>query len=149
MSNAHASYPGDLARPTDVLRLADEYRRAAGALVELGRRGDPLSRAPYRHAAIHAIELYLNALLLHAGHAPAAVRRLQHDFSARADLSIRSGLALRKRTATHLKTMAASREHLVTRYGPELTSTLSQLNRLAATLEEVATKVRGVLTATV
>lgn len=37
---------------------------------------------------------------------------------------------------------ASSREYLITRYGPELASTLSQINRLSATLEEVATKVR-------
>ena len=37
--------------------------------------------------------------------------------------------------------IASTREYLVTRYGPELTSTLAQLNRLAATLDEVASKV--------
>lgn len=37
--------------------------------------------------------------------------------------------------------IASTREYLITRYGPELTSTLAQLNRLAATLDEVATKV--------
>ena len=40
------------------------------------------------------------------------------------------------------ETIASTREYLVTRYGPELTSTLAQLNRLAATLDEVAVKVR-------
>ena len=37
--------------------------------------------------------------------------------------------------------IATTREYLVTRYGPELTSSLAQLTRLAATLDEVATKV--------
>jgi hypothetical protein len=111
------------------------------ALAELGAGGDPLSRAPYRIAAIHAIELYLNALLLRAGHTPSVIRGLQHDFSARADLTITCGLLFRRRTAEHLKMIASTRESLVTRYGPELTSTLAQLNRLAATLDEVATKV--------
>jgi hypothetical protein len=130
-----------LATPEDVLRLADSYRHAALALAGLGTRGDPVSRAPYRNAAIHAIELYLNALLLRAGRAPSLIRGLQHDFSARADLAITCGLLLRRRTAEHLRMIASTREYLVTRYGPELTSTLAQLNRLAATLDEVATKV--------
>ena len=108
---------------------------------DFGTRGDPASRAPYRNAAIHAIELYLNALLLRAGHPPSLIRGLRHDFSARADLAITCGLLFRRRTAAHLRMIAATREHLVTRYGPELTSTLTQLNRLAATLDEIATKV--------
>jgi hypothetical protein len=86
--------------------------------------------------------LYFNALLLHLGKEPSSVRGLQHDLAARAELAIESGLVLRKRTTAHLKAMAVSREYLVTRYGPELTSTLSQVNRLAATLDEVAAKVR-------
>ena len=141
MSEDRTSYPGDLAAPAEVLKLAEEYRRAALVIANLGRRGEPLSRAPYRLTAIHAVELYLNAHLLHVGHAPARVRGLQHDLAARAELSVQSGLLLRKRTASHLKVMASSREYLVTRYGPELTSSLSQVNRLAATLDEVATKV--------
>ena len=131
-----------MATPEEILRLAESYRLAALALAELGRRGDPMSRAPYRYAAVHAIELYLNALLLRAGHAPSRIRGLHHDFSARADLAITCGLLFRKRTAKHLKMIASTREYLVTRYGPELTSTLAQLNRLAATLDEVAVKVR-------
>jgi hypothetical protein len=61
--------------------------------------------------------------------------------AARTDLAISGGLHLRKRTATHLHAMAESREYLVTRYGPEMTTTVSQINRLTATLDEVASKV--------
>jgi hypothetical protein len=145
MSNACNPYPGESAEPGEILRLADSYREAALALAELGTRGDPVSRAPYRNAAIHAIELYLNALLLRAGHAPSLLRGLRHDFSARADLAMTCGLLLRRRTAGLLRMIASTREYLVTRYGPELTSTLAQLNRLAATLDEVATKVHSVM----
>jgi hypothetical protein len=141
MSDARSSYPSELATPEEVLRLADSYRQAALALAELGTRGDPVSRAPYRIAAIHAIELYLNALLLRAGHAPSLIRGLKHDFSARADLAITCGLLFPRRTGAHLRMIASTREYLVTRYGPEMTSTLAQLSRLAATLDEVATKV--------
>lgn len=142
---ANKTYPGDLATPDEIRRLAEEYRRAAHHLVELGRRADPLSRAPFRLSAIHAIELYLNALLLHQGHSPSRVRGMQHDLVARTELAIASGLTLRKRTAAHLLDMANKREYLVTRYGPEMTATVSQINRLTATLEEVAAKVTAAM----
>jgi len=135
------AYPGELAAPHVVRRLADEYRGAAHLLLPSGRRGDPLSRAPYRFAAIHAIELYLNAFLLKQSIEPSVVRRMQHDLSARTTLAIDSGLRLRKRTEAHLHDMTGNREYLVTRYGPELTATMSQINRLTATLDEVAKKV--------
>ena len=139
------TYPGELAAPHEIRRLADEYRQAAHMLLTLGRRGDPLSRAPFRFAAIHAIELYLNALLLHQGQEPGLVRGLQHNMAARTDMAIAGGLHLRKRTAAHLHAMAGNREYLVTRYGPEMTATVSQVNRLTATLEEVANKVTAAI----
>lgn len=141
MSDTVNPYPGALASPSEVLQLAREYHEAAQLLATRGRRGQPISRAPYRLVAIHAVELYLNALLLHSGFKHGQVRGLQHDLAARTDLSLQCGLQLRKRTATHLKTMAAAREYLVSRYGPEFSSSLSQLNRLSATLSEVAAKV--------
>src|SRR3954453_8354346 len=103
-------YPGDLATPDDFRRLAAEYQRAAHHLLELGRRGDPLSRAPYRLSAIHAVELYLSALLLHKGHEADRIRGLQHNLAARVDLAITGGLQLRQRTVTHLRTMSDNRE---------------------------------------
>lgn len=121
--------------------MAMEYHKAAQILITCGRRGKPISRAPYRLAAIHAVELYLNAFLLHSGLEHGRVRGLQHDLAARADLSLERGLQLRKRTATHLRTMADAREYLASRYGPELLSSLSEINRLSATLGEVAGKV--------
>ncbi|NKK89902.1 hypothetical protein GFL95_01170 [Rhizobium leguminosarum bv. viciae] len=144
-TTGNSTYPGTLATPSDVLRLANEYHQAAVALAGLGRRGDPVSRAPYRMAAIHAVELYLNAYLQNAGHEPSRIRGLQHNMAARTDLCKASGLVLRKRTTAHLRAVAANREYLVTRYGPELTSTLSQINRLAATLAEVAARVCAVV----
>jgi hypothetical protein len=106
-----------------------------------------LSRAPCRLTAIQSIELYLNALLLHVGHEPSRIRGMQHDLFARTDLAIASGLHLRKRTAAHLSMMTGNREYLVTRYGPEMTATSSQINRLTATLEEVANKVTSMMKA--
>jgi hypothetical protein len=139
------TYPGELAEPEDVRRLADEYRKAAHQLLQLGRRGEPLSRAPYRLSAIHAIELYLNALLLYQGHEASRVRGMQHNLGARTKLAVACGLQLRTRTADHLFAMTSNREYLVTRYGPEMAATVSEINRLTATLEEVATKVSAII----
>ncbi len=137
-------YPGAVASLEQMLTLAEEYRRAAHALLPTGRRKRPLSRAPYRLVAIHALELYLNALLLATGHPMARIRGLQHDFATRAELALAAGLGLRKRTILHLRGLSETREYIITRYDPGL-SAASQLNRLAATLEEVAEKVTTIV----
>lgn len=134
-------YPGEAATPLEIQRMAEEYRRAAELLLPTGRRGNPLSHAPFRLCAIHAVELYLNAFLLHNDYTPDKLRGLQHDLATRVELASSAGLKLRKRTILHLKQMHESREYLLTRYSPELTSTVSQLNRLNATLDELARKV--------
>lgn len=148
MLNDATLYPGALAGPRELLQLAAEYHAAAELLATRGRRKEPISRAPYRLAAIHAIELYLNAFLLHCGLDQGRVRGLQHDLAARTDLSLEHGLQLRKRTAAHLRAMTEGREYLVSRYGPEPSSSLSQLNRLSATMAEVAAKVVPVVSDT-
>lgn len=140
-SQTEQQYPGGSATVEQVLSLADEYRQAAYVLLEKRRRGNPLSLAPCRLVAIHAIELYLNALLQFAGHNAGRVRGLQHDLAARAELAIQNGLQLRKRTAFHITAMASKREYLITRYGPEMTGTTSEINRVMATLEEVSKKI--------
>ncbi|TPI53314.1 hypothetical protein FJ420_31905 [Mesorhizobium sp. B3-1-3] len=134
-------YPGELASPQQIHELADGYHKAATMLLQLGRPRKPLTRAPFRLSAIHAIELYLTALLLHCGQNPNRIRKLQHDLSARTELALEAGLCLRTKTASHLRSLSQNREYLVTRYGPELAATVSQINRLTATLEEVAAKV--------
>ena len=132
-------YPGEAATAAEVVALANEYRIAAQLLVQNGRPGEPRSRAPFRMVAIHAVELYLNAFLLRSGHSAGEVRGLQHNLAAR-----ELGLVLRKRTREHLHAMSQSREFLVTRYVPSGTS-LSEINRLQATLTEVAQKVSGAI----
>jgi hypothetical protein len=134
-------YPGDLATANDVRLLAERYRDAAHLLQQMGRPKDPLSRAPYRLIAIHAIELYLNALLLHRGIDQGRIRGMQHDLALRSQIATSNGLHLRSRTIAHLGALAEQREYLVSRYGPQLAGAASQINRLAATLEEIATKV--------
>jgi hypothetical protein len=122
--------------------LADEYLLAAELLMQRGRPGEPLSRAPARLCAIHAIELYLNAFLLDRGVSHAQVRAQMHNLADRTELALAHGLVLRKLTREHLVKMTDDREYLVSRYGPEMSATLSQVNRLMATLNELAKKVR-------
>ena len=134
-------YPGEEATPRQLVQLAAEWQRAAGLLWDARRRRAPLSLAPYRFVAIHAVELYLNAFLQAKGHAPKVVRGMQHNLAARTALAAEAGLKLRPKTRAHLKTMTGSREHLIARYGPEQIATASQLNRVGATLNEIAREV--------
>ena len=138
-------YPGAEATALQVLELADEYRRSADSLRRNVRARKPLSAAPFRLVAIQAIELYLNALMLKRGSAPTRVRALQHNLSARALFAKTNGLDLRKGTFRHLHELQAFREYLISRYGPELSVAGSQLNRLEATLRDVADKVTTIV----
>ncbi|WP_239805236.1 hypothetical protein [Croceicoccus hydrothermalis] len=138
-------YPGALASVQEIQALADEYRKAASILRPSGTRGKPISHAPMRLVAIQAIELYLNALLLNGGHSPAEVRGTQHDLAKKKELAIQCGLVLRARTAAHLCDLVERREYLVSRYGPELASSVSQINRLLATLYEVGNKISKII----
>lgn len=145
MQGESKNYPGEVASVSEIRQLADEYRGAAHGLMGRGKRGKPSSWAPARMTAIHAIELYLNALLLARGVKPAEIRGFQHDLRKRTANSAVSALRLRQRTLDHLGKLSEGREYLSIRYGPELSGNLSQLNRLIATLDEVATKVCGAL----
>jgi len=141
-----SSYPGHMATAEQIIALAEEYRKAADCLKLLGRSGIPISWAPFRLISIHAIELFLNALLIKEGMEASAVRGLRHDLKQRAELAAGAGLKLRLKTATHLAALAGNREYLVTRYGAESTLKMSEINRLSATLEEVASKVLRLIT---
>lgn len=133
------------ASPQQLRLLADEYRASAHHLLNLGRRRQPLSWAPCRLTAIHAVELYLSAFLIHRGHTSSDVRGLQHDLGARCDLAVAGGLKLRKLTAAHLHTLAGNKEYLVSRYAPDMAANVTQINRLMATLDEVGTKTAAAL----
>jgi hypothetical protein len=60
-------YPGDLASPYDMNRLANFYRDAAHRSSGSILIGDPISAGPMRLLAIHSIELNLSAYLLLQG----------------------------------------------------------------------------------
>lgn len=139
------AYPGDAASVDDILELAGHYRMAAKLLGEHAPRGKQLSHAPRRLLALHSIELHLNAYLITRGYDSKSLRGLQHDVSERARIAIDAGLLLRKRTEQHLATLSSSREYLVTRYGPEMNATLSQVNRVMATLDELSLKIGKIL----
>ena len=138
-------YPGDSVTAEEILRLAEEYKKAAELLRTLSRRGSPISRAPFRLSAIHAIELYLNALLLHSNRKASEIRKLQHNLEQRLKLAAADGLQLRKKTMNSLVKMTADREYLVTRYDPEFTASVSQINRVEATLDKVAREVTKIV----
>lgn len=134
--------PGDAASVRDILALAAQYREAA---VKLGEASPKPTHLPVRLLALHSIELFLNALLLAKGLDHNAVRCLQHDLGEQSRIAIGAGLVLRKRTAAHLATLSSNREYQVIRYAPALASSLSQVNRVMATLNEVSQKVRKIL----
>lgn len=68
-------YPGSTASVTEIVELAHEYYNAAMELFKRAQKETPLSYAPARFCAIHAIELYLNAFLRQEGAAPEQVRK--------------------------------------------------------------------------
>ncbi|MCL6684291.1 HEPN domain-containing protein [Sphingomonas alba] len=138
-------YPGDEATPQMLLRLASEYRQAADVLRKNGRRRKPLSFSPYRLVVIQSVELYLDAYLRTQGLRPASLRKVPHNFKARAEMAEEAGLILSKGTVDHLKRMTETREYLVSRYDPDPQEKLSEITRLAATLHEVASQIEAAL----
>ena len=136
------AYPGENASLKDIFALAEEYKAAAEKLKDQSRKGKPLSRAPSRICAVHAIELYLNAFLMHHGKDQRTIRGISHNLAERSDLALENGLILREGTIAHLRAMTEDREYLVLRYGPELAGNVSEPTRLFATLTDVSKKVR-------
>ncbi|NKJ37345.1 hypothetical protein [Rhizobium sp. SG570] len=138
------AYPGKKAGVRGILNLAMQYQDAAN---KLGEGSSKPNQAPRRLLALHAMELYLNAFLLAKGVDPATIRGFRHDLGERTRLASEAGLVLRKRTVAHLATLSASNEYHVVSYVPELMSTLSQVNRVMATVDELSRKVRKALRA--
>jgi len=138
------AYPGKAAGVRGILNLAMQYQDAAN---KLGQGSSKPNEAPRRLLALHAMELYLNAFLLAKGVDPATIRGFRHDLGERARLASEAGLVLRKRTMAHLATLSESTEYHVISHVPELMSTLSQVNRMMATVDELSRKVRKALRA--
>jgi hypothetical protein len=134
-------YPGSSATAASLLALAHEYRAAANLLLNSGRRGQPVSYAPFRLTAIHAMELYLSAFLLASGETALSIRAYGHNLSSREVRVTALGLVLRQGTRRHMAMLSDGREYLVSRYAVELLSSMSQINRVAASLDDIANKV--------
>ena len=139
-------FPGDEATPEQLIALAEEFRKLAESLFNGSGRRKGLAWSPVRFLAIHAMELYLTAYLRMRGFEAGTLRGLGHDLSARRTLARKAGLVLTIRTEQHLDALSKSRDYLVSRYGPEMNGDPSPPNRFEASLREVATKVRRILT---
>jgi hypothetical protein len=138
---AEMTHPGDCACVQALLELAADYRRAAHALEKLRRADKSVPFDPIRLVAIHATELHLHAFLRAQGIEGKEIRKLNHDLARMTALAAQKGIVLRGRTAAHLQSMTGAREYRNVRYAPQLQPKSSQINRILATLEEVATKV--------
>lgn len=136
------AYPGKAAGVRGILNLATQYQDAAS---KLGGGSSKPNQVPQRLLALHAMELYLNAFLLAKGVTPMTICGFRHDLGERTRVASEAGLVLRKRTVAHLATLSASNEYHAIRYAPELMSTLSQVNRVMATVDELSRKVRKAL----
>lgn len=147
------SYPGETASPWQILDLASRYEQAFIALsvayADMYADGPghhfPESLAPARFCAIHAIELYLNAVLRFDRVPPAYIRGRMHALDDPHFLRV---LGLRKKTALHLGQLTARREYLVSRYDARQMHLVSEVNRITATLAEVAQKASAHLNTT-
>ncbi len=144
--NPSGPYPGSKATVGQLLSLADEYFKAAhGLRTQVSKINPHTSSAPVRLCAIHAVETYLNAFLIFHDLSPEGVRGLQHNLAQRTEMAVKKGLKLKVKTYAHLVQLNDRREYLVVRYGPELVSSLSELNRVFATLKEISGKVSAAI----
>ncbi|MBK5568622.1 MAG: hypothetical protein I8N66_19560 [Ensifer sp. SSB1] len=136
---------GRPAEPISVRNLLDLATQYKDAAIKLGEGTCMSSQIPRRLLALHAIELYLDALLIAKGADHATVRGFRHDVEERARMALNAGLVLRKRTLAHLAALSASDEYGVIRYFSDPIPGLSQVNRVMATLDELSRKVRNLL----
>ncbi|WP_246703593.1 hypothetical protein [Rhizobium sp. P28RR-XV] len=134
--------PGKAAGVRSILNLATHYQEAAR---KLGEGSSKPNQAPQRLLALHAMELYLNAFLLAKGVDATMIGGFRHDLGERTRIATDAGLILRKRTVAHLAALSASNEHHVISHAPQPASTLSQMNRVMATVDELSRKVRKAL----
>jgi hypothetical protein len=139
--------PGDSMDALSTLALAAEYAQASKALRKLGRMRQAQSYAPFRFAALHAIELYLSAYLRLHGLDNAELRSTGHRFCAKTELATQHGLRLRKKTHAHLIELSGNREYQAVRYDTTMLALLTKINRLEATRDEIAAEVTRIVEA--
>lgn len=125
--------------PQDMLQLADAYAAAAVKLDELRPKGkgNVLGQAPFRFAAMHAIELYLTAVLLAQGNDAKQLTKLRHDLRARLE---KADVRLRDKTVKHLNALTDHKEYRATRYQPQDLPNLTPLTAVTGALQDVRKK---------
>lgn len=121
--------------------LAAQYRDAAGTLRAHLPKTSPRPVAPIRFCALQAVELYLCAYLMQRGIPFKDARSQQHNLRVLVDSAIQNGFRLRQKTVRHLHLISETREYFTMRYGPEIPPGANELQRLFATLDEVASRV--------
>jgi hypothetical protein len=137
-------YPGATATVADLIAMAEEYRRAAHLLLDPSTSSLARAKAPGRYCALHAIELFGNAVSRHDGMKHGEIRCRNHDLD---HTHLLDRLVLRTKTRSHLLSMTQGREYLRLRYAPDMLDDLAPVNRLLATLDEVAKKAQAVCSA--
>lgn len=133
------TYPGALAPPDQILRLAESYAEAARRLYAAPKPRTGLWHAPFRLCALHSIELYINAFLRFRGTAPDCVRARLHDCWHAEFATV---LDLRAGTRRHLQTILEHRDYLCVRYAPETARDWVPVNRVHASLSDIMAKSR-------
>ncbi len=141
MADGATPYPGSETDPRKLFELAGTYRLAFDTLCDQMQKGPGGLHSPASFCGIHAIELYLQALLRMDGVCPVEARGFRHRLSDIAAHPSVAALALRKRTRDHLCSITQSREYLVVRYAPDLKAERSQRNQIEASLEDLARKI--------
>ena len=134
-------YPGSNMSYGQMLALAHEYRRIALSLDRLQAKKRPMLIAPYRFAAIHAIELYFNAFLLFRGLSHVELRQSHHDLKQRQLLAHSNGLMLKATTVSRLEELMLNREYLSARYSIMGAKNALDFNSLERIMNELARKV--------
>jgi hypothetical protein len=140
-------YPGSATTALQLKELALHYADAACIFEKLPHTPKGLALVPFRLLAIHAIELTLNALLVHNSVKAEEIRAMHHDLHAHMVLAETFGLKLRLKTVKHISDLTANREYLVHRYDPTGSLQSGHLSRLIATLREVSKKTNQLLAA--
>jgi len=136
----HLPVPDD-ASPADLIRLADQFGKAADKALRSVKRGDDESRGAFRVSALRAIDLALSAALIHNGHSRYAVRAMQTNLHRRAILVATYHIVLDGQSLKHLYTLNHDRPYHRSRYDQQVGGN-ENTDALAATLRDVLLKVR-------
>jgi hypothetical protein len=136
-----SAYPGEKMSPGQMLALAHEYKRIAQSLDKLEIKSRPIALAPFRFAAIHAIELYINAYLLFRGVEARELRKINHDLVRRQIWAHELGLVLRSKTIERIGQIMLNREYLSARYSVCHVKNGLDFTQLEMVMSELAKKV--------